>query len=377
MNHAVGTSRRTLAGHFAGALAVLAVVAACGDGEPRTSSIGGSDLVRVRYTVTFSAEGEQQRQEMEVIADRDRRARLTITASPDETAVGTVTVWDGTAVLTYDKFSDPPYNRIENPEQEQFGEVPVFVYQPGSDRFAQACADARRVVTETLIGHAAVWYACAPSEAGGEGPREAHEMSLDQATGLVLKDTGDGVTLLATKVDFNPAIAADTFSTKVPEGVENAAQPKLANFRLPQVGGGELALDTYLGQPLVIVAGDPEGIRLMVQRLLPLTGGGTKPRLLGMLIAIPPEDWQGSLLDPEDAKSFSDSVSKSAGTFKVPVAIDPKGAAGYQITGPAGIEAGQTRPTAVGFIRSDGTIAHATTDKVTDDELRNQIDDLD
>jgi outer membrane lipoprotein-sorting protein len=372
MNHATGNSRRMLASHFAGALAVLAVVAGCGQGEqPR--SVGGADLVRVQYTVTFSVEGEEQRQEMEVIADGDRRARLTITASPDETA-GTTTVWDGTAVLTYDKNSDPPYNRIENPKQES-GELPVFVYQPGSDRFAQACVDARRVGIHTLIGRAAVRYACAPSEAGGEG-RPAHEMSLDQATGLVLKDTGDDATVLATKVDFNPVIAAETFSTKLPEGAENAAQPKLDHFRLPRVGGGELALDTYLGRPLVIVAGDPEGIRQMVQRLLPLTGGGTKPQLLGMLIAIPPENWKGSLLDPEDAKSFADSVSKSAGTFKIPVAIDPKGGAGYQITGPAGVEAGQTRPTAVGFVRSDGTIAHITTDKATDDELRNQIDDL-
>ncbi|TDO46152.1 hypothetical protein EV643_1114 [Kribbella sp. VKM Ac-2527] len=376
MNHAIGTSRRMLAGHFAGALAVLALVAACGEGELPTSSIGGSDLIRVRYTVTFSADGEEQRQEMEVIADRDQRARVTIIASPDETAVGAVTIWDGTAVLTYDKNSDPPYNRIENPRQEEFGEVPVFVYQLESDRFAQACADARRVDTHTLIGRTAVRYACAPSEAGGEGSREAHEMSLDQATGLVLKDTGDGVSLVATMVDFNAAIAADTFSTKLPDGVENAAQPKLDHFRLPRVGGGELALDTYLGQPLVIVAGDPEGIRQTVQRLLPLSGGGTKPQLLGMLIAIPPEDWKGSLLDPEDAKAFADSVSKAAGTFKIPVAIDPKGAAGYHITSLAGVEAGQTRPTAVGFVRSDGTIAHVTTDKTTDDELRNQIDDL-
>ena len=144
-------------------------------------------------------------------------------------------MWDGTAVLTYDKNSEPPYNRSEHPEADEFAGPPVFVYQPGSDRFAQECAEARRVGTHTVIGRTAVRYACAPSEAGGEGPREAHEISLDQATGLVLKDTGDGVTLLATKVDFNPAIAADTFSTKVPEGFENAAQPKLGHFRLPRL----------------------------------------------------------------------------------------------------------------------------------------------
>jgi hypothetical protein len=38
------------------------------------------------------------------------------------------------------------------------------------------------------------------------------------------------------------------------------------------------------------------------------------------------------------------------------------------------IEAGQTHPTAVGFIRGDRTLAHVTTDAATDDEPRSQID---
>jgi hypothetical protein len=60
----------------------------------------------------------------------------------------------------------------------------------------------------------------------------------------------------------------------------------------------------------------------------------------------------------------------------VPVAIDIKGAAAYQITQAAGVDAGQTGPTPIGFISSNRTLAGATTDAVTDEELRQRISGL-
>jgi hypothetical protein len=53
----------------------------------------------------------------------------------------------------------------------------------------------------------------------------------------------------------------------------------------------------------------------------------------------------------------------------VPVAVDIKGAAGYQITQAAGVEAAQTNPIAVGFIASDGALTHVVTDAATDEEV--------
>jgi hypothetical protein len=90
----------------------------------------------------------------------------------------------------------------------------------------------------------------------------------------------------------------------------------------------------------IVVVGDAEGIRATVQRLLPLTAGGHQPQVVGMLIAPPSPDWQGSLLNPEDARSLADAVSKSAGSFAVPVGIDFKGAASWPLTSTAGVEPG-------------------------------------
>ena len=81
------------------------------------------------------------------------------------------------------------------------------------------------------------------------------------------------------------------------------------------------------------MTGPADGIRAQLDRLLPMTAGGKKPAVIGLLIAIPPSDSKGSLLNPEDEKAFVDSVDKSAGRFAVPVGIDVKGAAGYPLTG--------------------------------------------
>ena len=204
---------------------------------------------------------------------------------------------------------------------------------------------------------------------------EAHEMSLDQETGLLLERAGGSVTVVATEIELDPTVDADTFATDLPADGDDSTGPKIDDVRLPRVGGGELALADYTA-PLVIVAGDPAGIRKIVSRLAPLTHGGVQPRVIGMLIAIPAPDWEGSLLDPKDAASFAEKASKAAGTFPVPVAIDIKGAAAHPITQAAGVDAGQTSPASIGFVRTNRTLAGATTDAVTDEELRQRISDL-
>jgi hypothetical protein len=185
------------------------------------------------------------------------------------------------------------------------------------------------------------------------------------------------LTIVASEIDLDVAVDADTFSTDVPAGAEDASRPKVENFRLSRVGSGQLALADY-PPPLVIVTGDAAGIRTMAARLLPLTHGGVKPQVIGLLIAIPPADWKGSLLNPSDAASFADQAAQAAGRFPVPVGIDIKGATGYQITQAVGVEAGQPNPSAVGFVTSDGTLAlgQAVTDAATDDELRDRINAL-
>jgi hypothetical protein len=304
-----------------------------------------------------------------VIADGPRRIRVSTVGPVENQQVGAWTVWDGRVLSNYDPASEPKYTRTENVDVDQ---RPAFVLPEGSAEFTRTCPGARRLGSHTVLGRTAVRYACAAS-AGEDTAPKPREMSLDEATRLLLTQSGAGFTIQATEFQLDPAVDAATFSTDLPAaGAEDPGRPTIEAFRLPRIGGGQLALADY-PKPLVIVTGSAAGIRKVLSRLLPLTHGGVDPPVIGMLIAIPADDWDGSLLDPEDAASFAREAAEKAGTFPVPVAVDIKGAAGYQITQAAGIEAGQTSPTAIGFISSDGTLAEATTDTATDDELRDRI----
>jgi hypothetical protein len=324
-------------------------------------------------------DGHEFRQEYEVIADGDRRVRISyVRGEWMGRTTGDWTVWDGRSLLDYEQAAEQPYNRYEGGEVEV---PPIFVYVEGSQYFRSACPEARDLGTQTVLGRTAVRYACGESAIVGiqDVPGGVHEMSLDQSTRLLLKDAGSAHTVVATEIEPGPSVDADTFSTdlpaRLPARVADPALPKIDDFRLPRVGGGEVALADF-PPPVVIVAGDAAGIRTMVARLLPLTQGGARPRVIGLLTAVPPADWTGSLLNPSDASSFAEQASQAAGRFPVLVAVDIKGAAGYQITQAAGVEAGQTNPIAVGFIASDGALAHVVTEAATDEELRDRIDAL-
>jgi hypothetical protein len=230
------------------------------------------------------------------------------------------------------------------------------------------CPDGRRTGTRSLLGRTAIVYACDASQAQN-GQLPATELELDEATGLVLKAVTEDGTITVTDLVFHPPITADTFSTAMPAGVEEL-EP--VYFRLPRVGGGKVDSTYYVGQPLLVVAGDADGIRAMLARLAPMTD----IPVIGLLIAIPPPDWNGSLLNPADRRSLAADVSQQAGSFTVPVAIDFKGATATPISGSAGIPLGGTRPTAVGLVRSDRGLAKVLTEKATDKELRGLIANL-
>lgn len=348
---------------------VMALAGLAGCAELATPNAAtGSGLIRARYTETITLPGEEAQTELEVIADGDRRTRVTVLSGP--APAGKWTVWDGRVLLeVVPGGGDDPYHRLDTPEELEGVEPPIYVFKAGTDGFARRCGNARHLGTHTLLGRVADRYACAAVETSAGGT-EAHEMSLDQATGLVLRDVLEQQTVTATHVELNVTVAADTFSTNPPAG-KDATLARL-EFRLPRVGGGEIARAEYR-EPLVIVAGNAQHIRATVHRLLPLTADGLRPRVLGMLIAIPPQDWNGSLLNQGDARALADMVSKAAGAFPVPVAIDFKGAASGPITGAPGIEPG---PAAIGFVRSDGAVVHVTTESATDAELRDQITGL-
>jgi outer membrane lipoprotein-sorting protein len=370
----------TARGHRIAALgAVLALtVSGCGSGSDRpraerSPAPNGSatDLgsVRVHYRYEETIAGQRSRIEWEVITGPANRRRYSVTGgfNADGPAIGTYYVYDGKALLTYEPDNVMPYRRTTHPEADQ--KPPgLIVARPGSAAFTGYCPDARRTGTRSVLGRTADVYTCDASQAQ-DGQLPATELQLDEATGLVLSAVAEDGTITVTDLVFNPPITADTFSTALPAGVEEF-EPFY--FRLPRVGGGKVDSTYYVGQPLLVVAGDADGIRAMLARLAPMTD---KP-ILGLLIAIPPPDWNGSLLNPADRRSLAAQVSKQAGSFTVPVAIDFKGAVATPISGAAGIPLGGTRPTAIGLVRSDQGLAKVLTEKASDNELRSQIANL-
>jgi len=93
-------------------------------------------------------------------------------------------------LLDYDPTNEPKYTRTENVEADQ---RPAFVLPEGSSDFTRACPGARRLGTHTVLGRGAIRYACAAS-AGQDTAPKPEVISLDQATRLLLRQSGAGYT---------------------------------------------------------------------------------------------------------------------------------------------------------------------------------------
>jgi hypothetical protein len=379
---------------------VLAVVAASGCGGqqsgsastlPSATSTASPDLVRMRGVSTDDDGGSEA---FEVIADGNRRFRLTMLTGP---GAGYYQVWDGTALLVYNPDEDPKYQRMEKPGKDELPNS-TFFYRPDTEEFEQLCPAAKRLGTKTLFGRTAVRYHCDKVEASESMPAlDAREIALDEKTGLLMAYGGSEV---ITEVTFGPVITADTFSTElppgaassvvapegestdVPPGAESTEVPpgggdlgpyEIGSFRLRAVGGGFVNGTSYRGKPFVIVAGPADGIRTALGRLLPMTRAG-KPPIVGFLLVLPAEDWKGSLLNPEDVNQLADSISKSAGTFAVPLGLDFKGVASEMFMGTTITEPPDPTEVTIALVASDGTFPHVTPARdVTDAKLRSWI----
>jgi hypothetical protein len=350
----------------------LGLLTACGTEPEPTGQRGAggatdtTDVVRIDYQRRGPYAGDYV-----VLTDGTTRSRTTRTSdfTADDGSVvpkGWFEVWVRTTGGRFDRLEYNPDRTLPYRQWKGFTpeENPLRVYRPTDDELPAMCVDAKAVGTEHIAGRTAIHYECGPM--GGE--RVTTGIWLDEVAGWVLKGTyDDGTILLATRLDPHPSLDDDTFSTDLPAGAEEFAEP--FHFRLPRVGGGHVDTSHYVGGPLLVVTGDAAGIRAMVARLAPMTD---KP-VVGLLIAIPPPNWEGSLLNAEDARSLTAQISKAAGSFPIPVAIDIKGATALPISEPAGIPVGGTRPTAVGLIRSDQGLAQVLTERATNEELRRGI----
>ncbi|MGY4766954.1 hypothetical protein ACXC9Q_08550 [Kribbella sp. CWNU-51] len=377
---------------------VLAVAAASGCGGqqagsssalPSATSTASPDLGRIRGAFTEDEGGPES---FELFADGNRRFRLTMLTGR---GAGYSQVWDGKVLLLYNPAEDPKYQRIENPGTDDAPDS-TFFYRPGTEKFEQLCPAAKRLGTKTLFGRTAVRYHCDKVESSDQPAMDAREMALDEKTGLVMDY---GAVEVITEVTFGPVIKADTFSTELPPGADTSVAPpegestdvppdaestevppdsgdfgpdEIGSFRLNAVGGGFVDSMSYGGKPFVIVAGSADGIRTALGRLLPMTRAG-KPPVVGFLLVMPPEDWKGSLLNPKDVDQLAASISKSAGTFAVPVGLDFKGAASWVFSGDSTVPPDLTQVT-IALVASNGRFAHVTPAReVTDANLRNWI----
>ncbi len=354
-------------------LALSVVGCVSGADRPRADRLSspspsatGLGSVRVLYRYEETIDGEKSRIDWEVITGLPHRARYTITGgfNADGPAIGTYFVYDGKVLLTYEPDANPKFNLIKHPAKSDLPPA-LVVARPDSKALARLCPKAQRRREQTIRGRAALSYTCAPT-AAQKADGATVTLIVDSTTGLVLQ----AGPLMVRQLKFNPPTTAATFSTAIPE--DRGYEP-LKAFRVPRVGGGQLALNDYRGRPLVVITGDAAGIRDLASRLARLTNNGKAPPVIALLIAIPPNNWKGSLLHPDDVTALAATISRQVGDLGIPTGIDFKGAVGDPISMPAGVSPGETRPAAVGFIQSDGTLAEILTERASTAQLAHQV----
>ena len=278
--------------------------------------------VKATYTMT-SDEGEDgtTHQVWEVVA-RGAQVRLRfVSGQSDAVDPGYMVVWDGTTLLTHDPASQPVDVRVEHPDPAT-DPPPVYLYQAGSAAFASLCKDARETGRRTVAGRAGRSFHCAVGKSTSGEAAEPHDVVLDIATGLLLRDTSTHLTMTATAVTSPAQVDDATFSTHPARTGRSALPP----FALPRLDGGTLSSADYTGRPIIVVVATESGVRRTLDRLLPLTSGGTAPPVIVLLAAVPPAGWTGTLLDPKDANAFVLSVAAKVGKLPVPTGIDVKSA---------------------------------------------------
>jgi hypothetical protein len=283
------------------------------------------------------------------------RFRTTVRDKSDPGRVLQVMVWDGQTMLFEEPGAGPPW-REENPPADQRPFAPVL--HPGDATFDRLCPKGHATGHVRVVGRAGTVYTCPAQVVEGE-PLEKWRLTLDDATGLILRREGAGTNEIAIEVTVGVATSATTFSTDLPAGATTPGP--LTNIEsTPRVGGGTLLTADIRKGPSLVVIGDLKGLKAMLEAILPETGNGTRPHVYGLLSSVPAPEWKGSLANPEDEKRFVNEVSAAAGAFPVPVGIDIKGAVAGEELRP--VDQAMAGTTVLAAINADGTLAWRMTD---------------
>lgn len=238
--------------------------------------------------------------------------------------------------------------------------LPRFVVHEGDGAFTAWCADAKALKGTELLGRQVRRYGC--RDIGMGNAFEATELWLDAETGLVLRWSTDSETITALAVDVDARLPEGVFSAPpTPVPTDPTKHPAVPAFRLPQVGGGVVSSDGLLGKPLVIVTSDGSRARELLDRLMPMTRGGTAPRLLGLVpITGEPAGWA------TDVAGLSRRLAATVdvGTFPVSTAFDVNSEVVSKLHG---------RRDAVVLVGSDGRVARVVWREARDADLRRLV----
>jgi hypothetical protein len=378
------TGSKALCRNLAGAAVLALLVSGCGSGGARGGAADGARpgdvAIRVRYeSVQEGGEAGGVPQSQEVITQGDRfRMSVADAATPDE-AIQTL-VWDGRDMLLLE---GEDASREANPPADQ--RPAPFVLRVGDATFERLCPGGKRGGSARVAGRAGTVYSC-PAHGSGDGATPGSQITLDDQTGLLLRSVAGASHLEATEVEVGVDVDDSTFSTQVPaalRGPEDATDgsgrplPLTATDSIPLAGGGELHLADVRHGPSLVVIGEHPGVTAVLAQVLPVTNGGTSPRVYVLLNPIPYDEGSSDsgtefpLATEEGTRKLIASVSAQVAKVPVPVGIDIKGgAAGEDLRSFEDLMAGTT---VLAAIDESGSLAF----RMSDAELPRSTDQLD
>ena len=359
------------------AMAVL-VLGACETRAPDGSSSAGHQPagtgIGARYESLYEGGGEGGGvpQVLDVIAQGDRfRMVIRDAATPDE--VYQTVVWDGSAMLLLEG-GDASREEDMPPEQRPTS----FIVRAGDATFGQRCPGGTASGSAQVAGRAGTVYSCPAHDES-----ESSEVTLDDATGLLLRTESASGHLTAVEVDTDVPVDARTFSTEIPPDLrgkedevaeDGSSLPLTTMESVPLAGGGDLLLDDIRHGPSLVVIGELPGVEAMLARVLPKSAQGSAPPVYVLLNPIPFEESDNSdlsLASEEGTRKLIDQVSAQVATIPVPVGIDIKGgAAGEDLRSFEDVMAGTT---VLAAIDEAGALAW----RLTDDELVDSAEQVD
>jgi hypothetical protein len=354
------------------------LLSACG-ARPVGGAPAEGEAVHVRYeAVSEGGESGGVLQSQDVIAQGERfRMSVSDATTPDE--VLQTVVWDGETMLLIE--GEDASRQQDVPDEER---PTSFFLRAGDATFDRICPGGTRQGPAEVAGRQGTVWSC-PAHDEGEGPGESSQITLDDATGLLLRSVAGSSHVVAVEVDAGAAVDESTFSTDIPSalrGREDAVDgsgtplPLRATDSVPRAGGGELLLADVRHGPSLVVIGELAGVTAMLETVLSRTHGGTAPRVYVLLNPITASEDESaepdlSLATEEGTRKLLAKVSEQVRDVPVPVGIDIKGgAAGEDLRSFEELMAGTTVLVAI-----DESGARAW--RMTDDELAQSTERLD